>query len=605
MNKVELTSEAFEEIEWETALDESRREECDSFSRIFINRKKEAEENGNEEEYTLYDLLARVTSFILKPEGKQQVFVAQFSGNGSRSALPQDITDEEISLLQEVYPDAFENLEMKSRVGDLLWVRIRDHEAAKSACVAYKDSITELSNYAINKLRRALAITNMLGNAAEQERGEISDKIEELIEDNREVSEKSFWVRDLIDLLVKNGLADFEKYGELAFQIAEKEKDEGNLRKARAFWEEAAICFRKISQQEKVNDCWVEIGDSFEKEVEEEDSAMLKANNIIRAIEAYRKVPGAEEKRGNLHSKLIAIQAQIPDELSSFSKEFDITGIVRKVESDFTGLNLGDAIQKLALIKQPISYEELKKQTEENAQNFPMQHLISGSMINEMGKNVAITPSLLTTDKDEYEEALFAHMVKEAQQNRLIGVSGLIEPARKKVIEEHQINETDLFPFVRNHPMIKNGHEDLIIKGIISGFYGDWITAGHILCTQFEECLRHYFRINGIVTSGLDDQGIQQEKSLNQLFEERFLISTFGKDLVFEFHSILASNHGPNLRNKVAHGLMGYYDFYSPQVIYFWWLFLRIICLPAVTAEYEGHEREEAEAERRAVDQEE
>lgn len=49
-----------------------------------------------------------------------------------------------------------------------------------------------------------------------------------------------------------------------------------------------------------------------------------------------------------------------------------------------------------------------------------------------------------------------------------------------------------------------------------------------------------------------------------------------GEDLVFDLQGLLVERFGVNLRNRMAHGLMGDDEFASPTVLYLWWLMLRI-----------------------------
>jgi hypothetical protein len=48
-----------------------------------------------------------------------------------------------------------------------------------------------------------------------------------------------------------------------------------------------------------------------------------------------------------------------------------------------------------------------------------------------------------------------------------------------------------------------------------------------------------------------------------------------GEDLVFDLQGLLVERFGVNLRNRMAHALMGD-EFASPNVLYLWWRVLRI-----------------------------
>ena len=45
---------------------------------------------------------------------------------------------------------------------------------------------------------------------------------------------------------------------------------------------------------------------------------------------------------------------------------------------------------------------------------------------------------------------------------------------------------------------------------------------------------------------------------------------------MFDLQGLLVERFGVNLRNRMAHGLMGDDEFASPTGLYLWWLVLRI-----------------------------
>ena len=182
MEWAEINRDTFENEDWENIIDNSKRNECYSYSSSFIDKRKEAEANGNAELYTLYDLLAIITSYVLKPEGRHQVFVPKFTNQGTRTAIPEDVPDFALDLLESIYPDLFSDNELGARIGDTLWLRKRNYEAAKNACIQYLESCTELTVYSVTKLTRALNLSKELGKGGENEK----DKIVTFIESNIE-----------------------------------------------------------------------------------------------------------------------------------------------------------------------------------------------------------------------------------------------------------------------------------------------------------------------------------------------------------------------------------------------------------------------------------
>ena len=79
--------------------------------------------------------------------------------------------------------------------------------------------------------------------------------------------------------------------------------------------------------------------------------------------------------------------------------------------------------------------------------------------------------------------------------------------------------------------------------------------------------------------SGLTSpQGIQDEYSLNKLFEEHRaeIANLLGEDLTFDLEGLLIERSGTNLRNEVSHGLLNADRFGPGQASYLWWLTLKL-----------------------------
>jgi hypothetical protein len=151
-----------------------------------------------------------------------------------------------------------------------------------------------------------------------------------------------------------------------------------------------------------------------------------------------------------------------------------------------------------------------------------------------------------------------------------------IEPARSTIINEHPIRWRDLVLLVSDNPFIPSGHEGIYLRGIQSGFFGDWLAAMHLLIPQLEASFRYVFQQRDIVTSKLEQNGIQKERDLNELLWMPEFEDIFGANLTFDLRGILIESFGCNMRNESAHGLMPEGAFYQPAAVYLWWLALRL-----------------------------
>jgi hypothetical protein len=150
---------------------------------------------------------------------------------------------------------------------------------------------------------------------------------------------------------------------------------------------------------------------------------------------------------------------------------------------------------------------------------------------------------------------------------------------------EHTFDLRDFLELTANNPFIPPGRELIFARGFHAGFQGNFLEALHLLIPQVENSLRHLLNRQGVVTSGLSPEGIQEELDLNALLEKPELKDILGEDLVFDLQGILTSRFGSNFRNLMAHGLLDQQAFYSYSAIYIWWLLLRICCLPLIIAQ--------------------
>jgi hypothetical protein len=80
------------------------------------------------------------------------------------------------------------------------------------------------------------------------------------------------------------------------------------------------------------------------------------------------------------------------------------------------------------------------------------------------------------------------------------------------------------------------------------------------------------FQKAGLQVTSMDAQGVQEERDLNQLLRMEGAKDVLGADLLWETRSLLIEKSGPNLRNRLCHGLLASDDFERPAVNALLWL---------------------------------
>lgn len=186
----------------------------------------------------------------------------------------------------------------------------------------------------------------------------------------------------------------------------------------------------------------------------------------------------------------------------------------------------------------------------------------------------------MSDDTQESERVLRDMMLERAaQQHQVISLT-TIDPARRQIIKEHHVGVSDLTRLVTASLFVPPGREEVFALGLAAGFNGEFITALHVLMPQVEHAIRMVLAQQGAMTSKIDEEGVQDERSLNELLYCDVARRAFGTDLLFEMQGLLVERFGGNLRNRTAHGLLDVDHMYSWQSVYFWWLTLHLVVRP-------------------------
>ena len=167
-------------------------------------------------------------------------------------------------------------------------------------------------------------------------------------------------------------------------------------------------------------------------------------------------------------------------------------------------------------------------------------------------------------------------MIKHYTMKMSVAVQACIIPALEVLVLEHRLREMDLIRIARHSPIVPEGREALYGKALYFGFERDFATAVHLLVPQVEHLARFHLQAAGAITTVLSPSGIEQEKGHSALMDDAAADQVFGPDLSFELRTIFCGPTGPNLRNDIAHGLIGDAGAQSITTCYAWWFGYRL-----------------------------
>ena len=313
---------------------------------------------------------------------------------------------------------------------------------------------------------------------------------------------------------------------------------------------------------------------------------MVAASFYENAIQTYRTIPKAERAKHRVDERIAELRARLNDSGERSLEEMgmirtpavDITQIVENARKSVTGKSEQEALLAFANLYGGANADELRSSALERMRQYPLQSLFSATVISRDGRVIAKRPAMSLggelTEDDEI--AIRAEMIRDYGTLVSIVAQGDIWPALEVLLLEHRLRESDFIDLARHSPLVPKERAGLFGKALFAGYERDFVTALHILIPQIEHLVRVHLKEAGAKTTNLDKDGVQNENGMSTLMDLPEAEQVFGKDLAFEFKSLFCDAFGPNLRNELAHGLLGEDGCHSPYAIYAWWLALRL-----------------------------
>lgn len=581
-----LTKDDFVTTSWIDVVNSSERKECFDYGRAFWNKAQEAQETENYRAQAVFEILSAVTSASIDPSSTDRPFSSFYN-------TLENLTDEQFDFLHEIAPQVTDP-ELQARVADVVWVMKRKFPMTQLAITAYLKSATGLESpdewtSSCDRIERALRLALKIHHYVDIVLAHI-----DAVLDRYQGEDPSWLSVKLMELLQECNLGEPTKYIEVTQKAAVFAESKSNWGKARTLWGIKAVWHRREDDYDQELSASMNAAKTYEKEAEQaviSDDAQkyTRASHFMqRAVEAYRSIRGTREetvdakaKADDAHKLLLQYQEKTYAEMIPIYYEMeDMSDLVEGSKNQVKGKNFQESLFALALITSPTNTSKLRETVKQNMREFVLNHLISDVIVNEEGKVVARQPSSITSSDTEQEDAVRFEMYQKAIYYQNTQSQVLIEPARYQINLEHNTRINDILSIILHSPFVPPQREYLFAKGLYAGLTGDFLTSTHILIPQIENSVRYLMRQRGMITSGLDDNGIQNEHNLNSTLYHPEIESIFGNDTLFDLRCLLIEHAGSNLRNRMAHGLINDGGFYSPLMSYTWWLTLRLCLLP-------------------------
>ena len=510
------------------------------------------------------------------------------------SAVQSQFTDVEIEFLKEI-TRSVNNSFLRGKLAHLVWNCLDscEIEFALLAIDSYMRLPLEADtwfNDGQECLLRAIDLCRNIGKVAKDSLAQIESSLITALESA--TTERGFYGYLLAETLM-SGKSSKDLSTIVAAKLesmAGQFENAGNFHAAGRHYHASSECFNLFGDKEKNHDMIVSEAEMFEKEADDrvnsaDPSYRLAAGFLENAVQIYRRIPRIYRDRQNVDQRIQELRLRISEynsramgEMKSVSiPGVDISEIIEQARNSVAGKPRLEALKAFADLHR-VDVSDLRELALKNLSSFQFRRLFPTVHLSDDGRVVAKTHGLsgdVSLEKDE--SAIRAEMNEFAYGiNVRIAVQAKLLPALDLLNLEHDLDETDFIDIARHSPIVPKNREVLFGKALAYGFKQDYMTSIHLLTPQIEHLVRFHLESAGVITTHLDQEGIETKNSLGTLIYLDEAEELFGENLTYEIRALFCDPIGPNLRNNVAHGLLDDQQCFTYDSVYAWWLAFKL-----------------------------
>lgn len=550
------------------------------YSDLFFSAAAKAEGGGEEKRAMALGLLGAATSMWFDPEDLELPLKPLTVFRDRRSIALEDFQEQHLKPLSEAL-QRISDVDLRARIGDILWLRKRDHKAARIAASAYLEqarAIMDIHDWpdGFHKLQRAFQIALGLGKTGELARETASycfDLLERLAEDE----EASFLTLRIAELLSGQRISGRMDLIACLRECGAKFEAVGNHTSASDIYERLWVVSNRVGDAAEAKAALILKGEACAKVGE----GMAATGNpafgadywIEQAIHSLRRAGGMQQRCDELLLRLDELQRLRLSGSNPITTEIPIGQEFEPLINCAKGLAFPDAIRALACLGQPYPKTNLRDQVLESVREFPLQTIFAAKLLREDGRTDAEIPPLEREGEDR-ARVLEQHMWRQrATYCQVYG--GLIYRAVRVVALEHDPNLWDFAWLLEDNSFVPPNRVPIYARAIRAGLEADYLVSTHLLIPQLENSFRHVLSARPFFKA----DSTQDEQPMNPLLESAEFAEVFGEDMAFELRGLLIERSGSNLRHATSHGLLPIGAFESPIGVYLWAVTLWLLVL--------------------------
>ena len=543
----------------------------------------------DESDVPLFDILRDISSLGAEIHNSSVKFHPMcIMADGRRTFSVEDLTEDHYELLKAIDFRSVP-LVLRALVADLLWTQKKEFKASQIAAEAYWELFqlwyTDKGDIeALDMIKRAVCISiqtnqedlysgicawfnGFLIHKAANSNGIFSLRIMELF-----AEQKGYDVSPFLPAL--ENIISFNSDNVLIVEQAYELKTQ---------------CLYKLKKQEDVISNNLSLAkyyvDFAEKTVQRDIQGAMRVGTFFqKAITLYRN-NGEPQQAESTHKRLVEIQKEIPKVMSSFSLQLDIDikDVLDNIKVNIEGLTFEESIIRLTQMVVFDKQEAIKNRVIEECKQFPLSHMFETDLINAQGQTILALPPLDIHNPAQDQKLLELHMHQNALKDQQI-IGDIWLKNMLCLIRDRFVIDNSMIEFlVKDNAIIPEGREWIFQSAIGMFLRGEFYEAMHILAPQTENLFRNIAKEVGGLTVTLENDGSSMEKVLSSIFNLPEILDCYDNDILFTFKGLLNEQAGANIRNKVAHGMIGEEACSSGACLYFGVAVIKLLTYTSVT----------------------
>lgn len=593
--ELELASiEDFQETKIARLLETIDTLEFYSLDTQFSALSRQALAEGQRGAYRAYRVLMVVCSYHFSVD-RQDAFGPRLTRDGMRTPIPADIAGEQSHVLAAI-AETIDHPLLRARVADVSWYNHKSlHKCAGLSIEAYCQAIeyylddklsfsyeppSGLSSKIVDLLHRVFHIISSTG------KRKTPPEIAVALWKRLYAQADELQCYPSFDRLARLGqafsLIEWTLVAQDAERLANNSEANDYAMAVKVLWDLAAQAHQLSKDHEGFKRSKLRsIGQTL-KMGEGVNSFLAKASWTRDAIRELRSIPGMQRELETLKADLLEQQAQAAHEFSAFLTPMDLSEERQGTIDIFRNLTLPDFFYRLAHVCSVPQKLALHTDIIKDRSDSFLSDLFSGRIYTDVLGRVVNQAPVINLNETPPPEWYAHESLTPLDIHYQMAVESRIKPAAQTLLTKFAVDDRHLMVITSTSHFVCPGFEHIYALGLARFLQGDMMSACHLLFPQLENSLRHVLSDSGFDTSKLDEEMLQEDRSISGLLKNRRdeLESVFGVDLLYTIDLLFNFKGGPCLRHELAHGKLASGNCYLHSSIYACWLMYYLVCLP-------------------------